>query len=238
MQEKIGDRVKLLRSYRFWAGIGILALLIVLRYSRIGSYVTLAGLQEQRHYLEMFVDKHYVLSALIFMILYALVVIIALPLPALFTLTGGFLFGTVLGTLYSSIGATVGALLFFILIRHSLGASIQKRYKNQLARFNARVKKYGTSYIIAIRFIAFIPFFIQNIMIGLTKISLLKYSWTTIVGIVPGSFVYAYAGQQLAEIGSIKDVFSGSILIAFILLALLGLVPIVIQQHLNNDQAA
>lgn len=227
--------MKLFKSYRFWIGIGLLALLLTLRYSGISNYITLEGLQDKRHQLQEVVANHYILSALIFITSYALIVLSALPLPSLFTLMGGFLFGTFLGTIYSATGATIGAIIFFLLIRHSLGASIQNRYKDQLKKFNAKVKQYGTTYVIAIRFIAFIPFFIQNVLIGLTNISLFKYTWTTIVGIVPGSFVYAYAGQKLAEIESIKDVFSGRVLFAFILLALLGFVPLLIKRHLNHD---
>ena len=226
--------MKLLRSYRFWIGAALLATLLTLRYSGISSYITLAGLQEKHHRLQAFVDCHYIRAVCVFIVSYALIVLSALPLPALFTLTGGFLFGTFLGTVYSATGATIGAIILFLLIRHSLGASIQNRYKDQLTQFNAQIKKYGTSYIIAIRFIAFIPFFIQNVLIGLTNISLLKYIWTTIVGILPGSLVYAYAGQQLAEIESIKDVFSGSVLFAFILLACLGFVPIILQRYLKD----
>jgi len=226
--------VKLFKSYRFWLGVILIAAVIGLRYSGIVNYVSLESMQEKRLQLMQFVQGHYIRSVLIFIALYALVVISALPLPALFTLTGGFLFGTIPGTLFANIGATSGAIIFFLIIRHSLGASIQARYKDQLANFNERVKKYGISYLIAIRFIAFIPFFIQNTLIGLTNVSLATFVWTTSVGILPGAFVYAYAGQQLATIDSIADVFSGYVLIAFILLALLGIVPILVQRYMDS----
>lgn len=226
--------MKLLKSYRFWIGISLIALVLMLRYSGLTDYITLENLQEQKIHLQQFVDSHYIGSVLTFIALYILIVMLALPLPALFTLTGGFLFGTLPGVLYSVTGATVGSMIFFLMVRHSLGVSIQKRYKKQLGKFNEQVKKYGTSYLIAIRFIAFIPFFIQNILIGLTNISLGKYLWTTVVGVLPASFVFSYAGRQLAVISSVRDVFSGNVLLAFILLALLGIVPIVVQQRMKN----
>lgn len=227
--------MKLFKSYRFWAGVGLLVALLLFRYSGLNNYITLQEFQTKHHHLQQLVDNHYIASVLIFIFLYASIVLIALPLPAFFTLTGGFLFGTLCGALYSALGATAGAVLFFLMIRHSLGISIQNRYRDELIKFNTRIKKYGTTYVIAIRFIAFIPFFIQNIAIGLTNISLFTYTWTTIVGVLPGSFVYAYAGQQLAEIESIQDVFSGSVLFAFVLLTVFGLVPIFIQQHFKED---
>lgn len=226
--------MKLFSSYRFWLGMAFVGIILTLRFSDLFASITVESLQETRHCMKGFVQEHYLGSASLFIGLYILIVLLALPLPSLFTLMSGFLFGTILGAVYSVIGATVGALLFFLMIRHSLGISIQQRYQKRLTRFNAQIKKYSASYAIAIRFIAFIPFFIQNIMIGLTKISLLRYTWTTIVGIVPASFIYAYAGEQLAEINSIKDVFSVSVLCIFVLLALLGFVPILVQRYFDR----
>lgn len=228
--------LKLVTNYRFWVGIAFVLIILSLRFSDLFASISIASIQETRHSMKGFVDQHYMASASLFIGLYILTVLLALPLPSLFTLLGGFLFGTILGTFYSVIGATVGALLFFLMIRHSLGVSIQQRYKNQLSTFNAQIKKYSASYAIAIRFIAFIPFFIQNIMIGLTKISLLRYTWTTIVGVLPASLVYAYAGEQIAEIDSIKDIFSLSVLGIFVLLALLGFVPILVQRYIAHSR--
>ncbi len=225
--------MKLLRNYRFWLGIAFVALILTLRFSNLFGDISIADLHEKRHHFQEFVADHYLGAAAVFIGLYVLVVLLALPLPSLCTLMGGFLFGTIWGALFAVIGATIGALLFFLMIRHSLGISIQERYKKQLKTFNAEVKKYSASYVIAIRFIAFIPFFIQNILIGLTNISLVRYAWTTMVGILPACFVYAYAGQRLAEMNSITDVFSVPVLSAFILLALLGMVPILIQRYIK-----
>ena len=228
--------MKLFISYRFWLGVAFMLIILTLRFTDLFADITIENFKDTHHCLQGFVDEHYLGSAALFVGLYILIVLLALPLPSLFTLMGGFLFGTILGALYSVIGATVGALLFFLMIRYSLGASIQQRYKNKLSRFNTKIKNYGASYAIAIRSIAFIPFFMQNIMIGLTKISLLGYTWTTVVGILPASLVYAYAGQELAQMSSISDVFSLSVLSIFVALALLGFVPILIQQYITRER--
>jgi uncharacterized membrane protein YdjX (TVP38/TMEM64 family) len=204
---------------------------LTLRYSGIHHHVSIASLQEQKEHLLVAVEHNYLKSVGIFIILYALIAVFALPLPALFTLVGGYLFGTIPGTLYSNVGAVTGSTIFFLMIRHSLGASIQKKYKDKLGKINKRIKKYGISYLIALRMLFIIPFFVQNTLVGLTNVSTFTFFWTTAVGILPTSFVFSYAGQQLAEIDSIKDVFSGDVLIAFILLAILGFIPILIQRY-------
>ena len=231
-----GEReyMELFKSYRFWLGIALLGFIVGMRYSGIASFVTVEYLQAQRIYLESFVELHYVGSVISFIGIYIFLVVLGLPLAALLTVTGGFLFGIIPGTLYANIGATIGSIIFFLMVRNSLGFAIQKKYQQQLVWFNAQFKKYGKSYLIAIRFMALIPFFIQNILIGLTKVPLKTFIWTTSVGILPASFVFAYAGRELATISSIKDIFSWHVLLAFMLLALIAIIPIFIQRRKNK----
>ena len=106
-----------------------------------------------------------------------------------------------------------------------------------MAQFNKAMKLYGKNYLLVIRFVAVIPFFLVNILVGLTNLSLWTFIWTTAIGILPGSLVYTFAGQQLNEIESLRDIFSFNILLAFFFLALLALLPIIVtyvqQWHKN-----
>ncbi len=223
--------MKLLKNPRFWLGISFLALLIGLRYSGLGSYITLEMVQQKRLEMMQYVNEHYLLAALAFILVYIMIVVFALPLAALTTVAGGFLFGVIPGAIYTNIGATIGAMIFFLMVRHSVGKTLQEKYKDKLRWFNEQMHKYGVSYLIAIHFIAVIPFFVVNLLIGLTNVPLWTFIWTTSVGIFPGSLVYAFAGQQLTMITSLKDIFSLNILLAFGLLALLALIPIVVQRY-------
>jgi uncharacterized membrane protein YdjX (TVP38/TMEM64 family) len=158
-------------------------------------------------------------------------VVAALPIAGLSTIVSGFLFGVIPGVIYSNIGATVGATIFFLIVRHAFGNSLQERYAQRLKTINEYVRRYGVFYLIALRFIATIPFFIENSIFAMTKISVWTFIWTTAIGIFPGSIVYAFAGQKLATITSIKDIFSLEIILAFMLLALIALIPIIIHQY-------
>ncbi len=222
--------MKLLKSTRFWLGVGFLGLIIALRYSGLGDYITLEMVQEKRFQLEQLIANHYLWSVIGYILFYILAVIFALPIVALCTVAGGFFFGLIPAVIYSNIGATIGATIFFLLVRYFFGDLFQERYKNHLVWFNDQIKNYGVYYLIFMRFVAFIPFFVENLVAGLSKAPALTFAWTTAVGIIPGSFVYAFAGRQLATIDSIQDIFSWKILVAFSLLALLALAPIVVRR--------
>ncbi len=223
--------MNLLRSLRVWLGILFIGLLIALRYSGVGEYISLESVQNQREHLILFVQSQYWLSVLTYIGLYIAIVASALPLAALCTVVGGFLFGILPSVLYTNIGATIGATIFFLMVRYAFGSSVQRHYQDKLAWFNEQMDRYGISYLIAIHFVAVIPFFIMNLLIGLTRVSLWTFIWTTSIGVLPGTFVYAFAGSQLATVHTLQDIFSFKILLAFGLLLLLALVPIAVQHY-------
>ncbi len=218
--------MKILSNVKIWVGLLFIGLIIALRFTGIGDYFTLAGLQETRIQLMAFVDMHYIASVFMFIGVYISIVMLALPLASLCTLASGFLFGVIPGTIYTNIGATSGASLFFLLVRYSFGSAVQTRYKDKLRRFNQEMELYGILYLITIRFVAVIPFFVANLLIGLTRVPFWTFVWTTSVGIIPGTLVFAFAGQQLTTISSLQDIFSFNIVLAFVLLMLLALLPV------------
>ena len=223
--------MKLYKYYKFLIGILIIFLLIAIRYSGLNTHLTIQTIQQKRELLLYIVNHYYSYSVISYILLYILIVALALPLAAVCTITGGFLFGVFPAVIYTNIGATVGATFFFLFVRFFWGQTLQSRYKNSLKRFNRQMHKYGAFYLIAIHLVAIIPFFLVNVLIGLTNVSVFTFIWTTMLGILPGSFIYAFAGRQLASIESIKDVFSCNILLALILLAFLAILPVLIQQY-------
>ncbi|TLY15099.1 MAG: TVP38/TMEM64 family protein, partial [Nitrospirae bacterium] len=156
-------------------------------------------------------------------------VVTALSLPgaAILTLAGGFLFGTVLGTVYVNVGATTGATLAFLTARYLLRDWVEKKFGDRLGPIQEGFAKDAFSYLLTLRLIPIFPFFLVNLVSGLTRVNIGTYVVATALGIIPGSFVYAYAGRQLGTINSLKEIASPKVLLAFMLLGLLALVPVV-----------
>ncbi len=206
-----------------WAALAVLA---VLRLSGAGELISFENLQANRGRLLAFVDAHYALSALAYVIVYVAAVALSMPGAAVLTLAGGFAFGVVAGTLLVNVGATAGAALVFLAARYLLGGWVQKRYGERLAAFNAEIERNGARYLLTLRLIPLFPFFLINLMAGLTTVRFTTFVWTTAAGIIPGSFVYAYAGSRLSVIDSPADIVSWKVLSALVLLGALALVPV------------
>ncbi len=209
----------------------IIAVIIGIRFSPLADYLTFQALQNHKDYLLNTVQQNYIASILIYTFLYTLTVALSLPGAAIMTLGGGFLFGIFPGVLLVNIGATIGAIAAFVVVRYLMHNWVQNTYGAQLMRLNKNVKKYGTNYLLAIRLVPIFPFFLINILAALTNISLFTFAWTTSLGIIPGSLVYLFAGTQLATLKAASDLFTPGILLAFSLLGVLSLVPVVVKKY-------
>lgn len=198
------------------------------------DYITLEELKTYRVDLQNFVHNHYLLSVLIYMITFVSAILFFIPITVVLTIAGGFLFGPFVGAFYANIAATLGSVVLFLLIRYLFGVWLQHRYKKELVTFNRLVQEGGASYLLSMQFLPITPFFLINFLAGMSNISLWTFIWTTSVGIFPGTLLYTFAGQQLTTIEQISDVFSYSMLLFLILLALLSLLPIVIKRYRNS----
>ena len=133
-------------------------------------------------------------------------------------------------TLFVNIGATIGAGFAFLFARYIIGAKLQEKYSTQLEKFNKELTENKYQYLFSLRFLPIFPFFLVNFLAGLTKVDFKTFIITTSLGIIPGSFVYTYAGSQLSSINALSDIFSKEILSAFLLLGFLTLVPVIVKK--------
>lgn len=208
----------------------VVGIILLLRLSGASSYLTVENLKSNKELLEQFIAAHYVAAVGMYIIAYLLVVAFSMPGATVLTLAGGFLFRLFPGIIYVNVGATVGATLAFLLARYILGNALQKRYEPQLSRFNRELAENGHLYLLILRLIPIFPFFLINLLAGLTKVSLKTFFWTTLVGILPGSLVYCFAGSQLNNIESVEDIFSTNIIAAILALALFALLPVILKK--------
>ncbi|OQW30071.1 MAG: dihydrolipoamide dehydrogenase [Nitrospira sp. SG-bin1] len=207
---------------------GILAIALgAFFYFDLGQFLSLNALKENRDSLLTFADEHFAFAVGLFIVAYVVVAGLSLPGAVILTLAGGFLFGGILATVFINIGATTGATLAFLTARYLLRDTVEQKFGKWLGPFQEGFAKNAFSYLLTLRLIPLFPFFVVNLVSGLTRVSVGTYIAATAIGIVPGSFVYAYAGRQLGTINSLKEIASPNVIGAFVLLGLLALVPVV-----------
>lgn len=196
-------------------------------YFDLGRFLSLDTLKANRDHLLAFTEANYAASVALFVLAYIAVTGLSLPGAVILTLAGGFLFGSVFGTVFVNLGATTGATLAFLAARYMLRDWVEQKFGKWLGPLQDGFAKNAFSYLMTLRLIPLFPFFVVNLVSGLTRMSVGSYVAATALGIIPGSFVYAYAGRQLGTINSLKEVASPNVIAAFVLLGLLALVPIV-----------
>jgi len=196
-------------------------------YLDLGRFLSLTALKENRDSLLAFVDTNFGAAVGIFILTYVLVAGLSLPGAVILTLAGGFLFGGIVATLFINIGATTGATLAFLTARYLLRDTVEQKFGKWLGPFQEGFAKNAFSYLLTLRLIPLFPFFVVNLVSGLTRVNVGTYMLATAIGIIPGSFVYSYAGRQLGTINSLKEIASPNVIGAFVLLGLLALVPVV-----------
>lgn len=203
-------------------------------YFDLGEFLSLNALKENRDHLLAFTEANYATAVGLFILAYIAVTGLSLPGAVILTLAGGFLFGSVFGTVFVNIGATTGATLAFLAARYLLRDWVEQRFGSRLGSIQVGFSKNAFNYLMTLRLIPLFPFFLVNMVSGLTRVSLGTYMTATAIGIIPGSFVFAYAGRQLGSINSLQEIASPNVLLAFTLLGLLAMVPILYKKFASE----
>lgn len=206
-------------------------------YFDLGNYFSLQSLQQNRADLRAYTQAHYAFAAAAFVALYVLQTMFSLPGGALMSLAGGFLFGSVFGTLFIAVGATAGATLAFLAARYVLRDWIENKFGARLEPIQIGFANNAFNYLLTLRLIPLFPFFLINLVAGLTRMKITTYILATGIGILPGSFVFAFAGQQLGSISSLHEIASAPVLLAFTLLGLLALLPIAYKKWVSRGNS-
>lgn len=189
----------------------------------VQDYLNLAALQEGRAALEDWVLAHPWLARGGFFLGYVLVAALSLPGAVIMTLGAGALFGLGWGFALVSFASALGATCAMLIARELVGDWVQSRYQAQLARMNEGLERDGGFYLFSLRMVPLFPFFVINLVMGLTRMAAWPFYWISQVGMIPGTLVFVFAGTQLAEVENVGDILSPGLILAF---TLLGLFPI------------
>lgn len=196
--------------------------------------LNLETLKARQADLSAWTQAHWGLALAGFFVLYVVVTAVSIPGAAILTLAAGALFGLVTGALLVSFASTLGATLAFLSARFVLRDTLEARYGERLKNINAGVKRDGGFYLFTLRLVPVFPFFIINLLSGLTALPVRTFYWVSQLGMLPGTIAYVFAGTQLAQIESASDVLSPGLIGAFVLL---GVLPLLMRKLVQWLQA-
>lgn len=225
MRTMSGDRVTK------WVVLGLVGLgVLAFFYFDLGRFLSLAYIKASQAKFQALYGAHPLWVIAVYMAVYIAVTALSLPGAAVLTLAGGGLFGLSVGTLVVSFASTIGATLACAVARFLLGEWVQKKFGDRLAAIDAGIAKEGAFYLFSLRLVPIFPFFIINLLMGLTRMRLFTFFWVSQIGMLPGTAVYVNAGKELAGIETLSGILSPGVLIS---LALLGLFPLAVKKLLG-----
>lgn len=186
-------------------------------------YLTLDALKSQQANLAAYRNTHPYLAIAIYGLIYIGVTGLSLPGATVLTLAGGAIFGLIWGTLIISFASSIGATLAFLAARFLFQDAVKARFGDRLQTFNEGINQDGAFYLFSLRLVPLFPFFIINLVMGLTALRTWTFYWVSQVGMLAGTLVYVNAGTQLATIQSLSGILSPILVASFVLLGLFPL---------------
>jgi pyruvate/2-oxoglutarate dehydrogenase complex dihydrolipoamide dehydrogenase (E3) component/uncharacterized membrane protein YdjX (TVP38/TMEM64 family) len=215
--------------------LGLIALVIFLFFSYdLQHLLTLDGLKNGLSGFEEWRSQAPFMVALAFLGIYVLVTALSLPGAAVMTLAAGALFGVLWGTVIVSFASSIGATLAFLVSRYFLQETVQSKFGDRLKAINAGIEKEGAFYLFTLRLVPVFPFFLINLLMGLTPIKAATFYLVSQIGMLAGTIVYVNAGTQLAQIDSLSGILSPALLFSFVLL---GIFPLIAKKIIAVFQA-
>lgn len=211
--------------------VGVIALgIIAFRYFDLGQYLTLEYIKGSQEKFQALYQQNRFLVIATYMGIYIAVTGLSLPGAAVLTLAGGGLFGLVTGTVVVSFASTIGATVACLVSRFLLREWVQNKFGDKLATVNKGVEAEGAFYLFSLRLVPIFPFFVINLLMGLTRMRLFTFFWVSQLGMLAGTVVFVNAGKELAKIDSLSGIMSPGVLISFVVL---GLFPITVKKILS-----
>jgi pyruvate/2-oxoglutarate dehydrogenase complex dihydrolipoamide dehydrogenase (E3) component/uncharacterized membrane protein YdjX (TVP38/TMEM64 family) len=195
----------------------------------LGRYFSLAFIKDSQASFATLFNERPVTVTLVFFAVYVAVTALSLPGAAILTLAGGASFGLVWGTVVVSFASTLGATLAMLVARYLLRDAIQARFGRRLDEVHKGIEKEGAFYLFSLRLIPVVPFFALNLLMGLTRIKTWTYFWVSQLGMFAGTVAYVNAGTQIAKIDSLQSILSPGLIGSFVLL---GLLPLLVNKVL------
>ena len=197
----------------------------------LDQFLSLENIKNTQNQLQSLINESYYFYYTVFFIIYIIVTTFALPFAAIKTILAGALFGLIPGVLLTSFASSIGSTLCFLMSRFVLRNYVENKYRKYVEKVNSGISKDGVFYLFFLRLSPIFPFFIINLIFGLTKMKAITFYIISQIGMLIGTVVFVNAGVQLAKINSIDDILSFEIIISFMLI---GLVPFIIKKIIER----
>ena len=193
----------------------------------IGQYLSFETIKEQHEKLILLIESNFIFYFILFFFIYIIVTAFALPFAAIKTVLAGALFGLIPGVILTSFASSIGSTFCFLMSRFVLRDFVQNKYSKYLDKINKGIKEDGIYYLFFLRLSPIFPFFIINLVFGLTKMKTMTFYMISQIGMLIGTVIFVNAGVQLSKINSMSDILSFNLILSFILI---GLVPLIIKK--------
>ena len=204
--------------------LGLLLLAVAAYFALdLGPYLSLSAIKQSQASFVVWYDQRPVLVTLVFFLVYVAITALSLPGAGIMTLASGASFGLVWGTVMVSLASTVGATLAMLAARTVLREVLEKRFAGKLAEVNRGLDKEGALYLFTLRMIPAVPFVVLNLLMGLTRIKTWTFFWVSQAGMFAGTAAYVYVGTEIARIDSLASILSPGLIGALVLLGILPL---------------
>jgi uncharacterized membrane protein YdjX (TVP38/TMEM64 family) len=208
----------------------VIGLIVLFKVFNLQQYLSLDYIKAQQQNFSSLYQARPVVVLGAYMLIYIMVTALSLPGAAVMTLAGGGLFGLVTGTIAVSFASSIGATMACIVSRYLLRDWVQRKFGDKLVKINRGMEQEGGFYLFSLRLVPLFPFFVINLVMGLTPIRMGTYYWVSQLGMLPATAVYVNAGTQLAKIDSLAGILSPGLIISF---GLLGLFPVLSKKLLT-----
>jgi len=205
----------------------IIFLIAAFKFFALEQYLSLSYLKASQEKFSLLYTEHKIFVIAVYMMFYIILTSLSLPGAVVLTLVGGALFGLQAGTLIVSFASTIGATFACLASRFVLRDWVQSKFGDKLSAVNKGIEREGAFYLFTLRLIPIFPFFIINLVMGLTKLPMLTFYWVSQLGMFPGTMVYVNAGRELAKVDSLSGILSPGLIFSFVLL---GLFPITVKK--------
>ena len=212
----------------------IIGVVAVFRIFHLGDYLTLAYIKGAQQRFGAWYGDQPIAVISVYMLIYIAVTALSLPGAAVMTLAGGALFGLWAGTLIVSFASTIGATLACLVSRFMLRDWVEGKFGDKLSVINEGIAREGAFYLFTLRLIPVFPFFVINLVMGLTNMPLRTFYGVSQLGMLAGTIVYVNAGKELGKIESLSGILSPGLIASFILL---GIFPLAVKKLLAAYRA-